>query len=698
MFFKHLLLCSAAAGLTSCAVGSKLSDIIAKDKAKTSDPSQVVTPHLVNSGYYKTQKPIESSAPDNSTTNHSPLSSLPPAPSLRQLRPNPDVPAASLDLPPGPFPVAMAEADEAKPPFAPLPEPASPFPYDSEYEFAPLTQDIDQPPAGDYPIALARAKPATPRYLPIKTVRSSPKLEFKSNLPTALRLAPVTILDAKGPDTAPERPNALSQIDPGLVEKGHFDRPLIGYQVLKDAVAEPIRAGTQTLRQAIAENYKTNPSLSAERTRLQETDENYIQARAQGRPSANASAELDYTLRRVPSQSRFGPAGFTTESGHPREASVQISQPLYQGGRIKALKDQAKSGILAARERLRDAEQSNALSAATVYTDLLRDRDIANIRREDLRIVMRLEQAAKDRFETGVGTRTDIFQAKTRVANSEIALAESEAQLAITLANYDRIIGYPPLNIAPIPALNLPETLDEALKIAHNNNPRFRALVRDFNASFAAIKVADALGSPTVALTGTAEAERGQLTGLDRRDAVALALQINVPFYSGGANKSRKREAVAVKDRIYYEVLETERAVEQIMAELWAANIAAQQSYAQSQAQTRFAQTAYEGVKDEQLFGQRDILDVLNAQAELQNAKAQEAVAARNIHITAFRLLNTMGVFDAYHLGLPVAIYDYADYLDDIAKLKYTKRDAKTVIEDWVEPVLDSEYPTAPPF
>ena len=230
--------------------------------------------------------------------------------------------------------------------------------------------------------------------------------------------------------------------------------------------------------------------------------------------------------------------------------------------------------------------------------------------------------------------------------------------------------------------MNIPNSVEDAIQIARNNNPRFRAAARDFDTAFAAIKVAEAAGSPTLDLTGSATGERGQFTGLDRRDALALTVQLRIPLYSGGQNSSQKRQAKATRDRLYYEVLETERTVEQIIHELWAAHDAAKRSYTEAQSQTRFAQTAYDGVKQEQLLGQRNVLDVLNAEREWQNAKAQEAAAKRNIHIAVFQLLNTMGVFDAKHLALPVSIYDSSENLNAIATSKYSKRKPKAIIDD----------------
>jgi len=173
----------------------------------------------------------------------------------------------------------------------------------------------------------------------------------------------------------------------------------------------PATAAAETFQEALISVYNSNPRLQAERARLREVDENYIQARAQGRLTANLSGTYGYTAARTPaSNNPFTGGTGGSVNGHPHSAQLQIIQPLYQGGRVKALKKQAKSSILAARESLRNAEQSIFLSAANAYIDVIRDEETARIRRNNVMVLSRQQLAAKDRFDVGEGTRTDIAQ------------------------------------------------------------------------------------------------------------------------------------------------------------------------------------------------------------------------------------------------------------------------------------------------
>jgi len=584
-----------------------------------------------------------------------------------------------------PLPPALKAATPPKTPYSPRPNvkphylisPASPK-ASLVASKTPTTSSFNLPPA------LRLAKPAIKPYAPLpEIIATSSKINgIKNDFRLDLKLAPKTITE-KTPllKKAGFPSQAVVHVDPSITKKGHFSRSILPYDTLKHPTAEPIRSDIETFRQAIASSYKNDPRLKAERIRVKETDEGYIQARALGRLNAQATSDVSYEAQYVPIQGNL-----TWQKDIPRNTQLLLTQPLYQGGRVKALKKQAKADIIAAREALRNSEQSTALSAATAFADVVRDRDIAKIRRNDLRLVLKQKQAAKDRYEIGIGTQTDIFQADSRVADAEITLARSQAQLAISYARYDRVVGHPPLQLSTIPELNIPKTLNDAKLISKRNNPRLRSLAKTFDSAFYNIDAAKAAGRPTLFLTGTAAAERGQQVGLSRRDDATIALQLRVPIYSGGLNQSTLRQAKLGKDRLYYEVLDTERAIDETLSDIWSDYEAGLKNLQENQIQLAAAQNAYEGVREEQILGQRTLLDVLDAERELQQTKANLVTIKRNLDVAKFELLTIMGVFDARHLALPVAIYDPSKNLNAISQSKYSARRAKNIIKDWINP------------
>jgi len=244
---------------------------------------------------------------------------------------------------------------------------------------------------------------------------------------------------------------------------------VLTFTVLASLLAIAPKAGADDLPGALVSVYESNPRLLAERARLREVDESYVQARAQGRPTIGGTGTISQSFVNFPGGAAIfsGVAsdigGDVSISGRPNDIGVQVVQPLYQGGRVKALKSQAKLSILAARETLRAQENNLFLEAANAYVDVRRDTEAMRIRRNNVRVLMRQLEAASARFEVGSGTRTDIAQSEARLAVAEAGLAQADAQLAVSEANYIRHVGQKPVQLSAPPIYALPVSLPERL-------------------------------------------------------------------------------------------------------------------------------------------------------------------------------------------------------------------------------------------
>ena len=419
----------------------------------------------------------------------------------------------------------------------------------------------------------------------------------------------------------------------------------------------------ETLQDTLISAYNKNPRLQAERARLREVDEGYIQARAQGRLTSQIDAEwrrevistpeIPATIAGVPNPAAALLGGGTID-GAPYQAQLSVIQPIYQGGRVRALKQQARSDILAARENLRGTENSIFLQAANAYVDVLRDEEAAKIRRNNVRVLTRQLEAAQTRFDVGAGTLTDTAQSESRLAQSESGLAQAEAQLQISRANYRRVIGRIPNDLQPVPRFERPSDLATAQKLALENNPQIIAAYFNEESARAGIDVAKAAGRINVQLNGTVGGNRNQTIGVSRADQAALAAQVTVPIFSGGLNASRIRQAKHAKSRMAFETRDMQWEVELNVAQVWAQLEAAKIALQASRRQATSANTAFEGVKLEQSVGTRTQLDVLDAEQEVLDARLAVINAQHDLDAADFQLLAAMGVFDSQGLALTV--------------------------------------------
>ncbi|MGB0908529.1 MAG: TolC family outer membrane protein [Maricaulaceae bacterium] len=430
------------------------------------------------------------------------------------------------------------------------------------------------------------------------------------------------------------------------------------------ACALPSLSAAETFQEALVSAYNNNPTLKAERARLRETDESYIQARAQGRVSSALVGSIAQNYARFPVPLPTG--GTSTQSvwENPAAAQVQIIQPLYQGGRVRALKTQASSGIMAAREALRLAEQNVMMDVANAYVSVRRDEERAQIRRNNVRVLARQELAARERFDVGEGTLTDISQAEARLAASQIGLAQADASLAVSRAAYERAVGHPPVDLSDTPDVMLPANLNTAQDLALANNPQIMAVKYQVMAAESAIGVAKSAGRPSVSLNANIGGIRNQLSTISRADSAEVTAQLRVPLYAGGANKSRVRQAKQAHIRAGFEAQALDLRIEEAVAQLWAQLEAAKLSLTSAEVQAKAAEVAFEGVQLEQQVGTRNTLDVLNAEQEVLNAKLSIIETEHSVDVTTYQLLAVLGAFDAKSLQLPISLHDPAKNLD----------------------------------
>jgi len=74
---------------------------------------------------------------------------------------------------------------------------------------------------------------------------------------------------------------------------------------------------------------------------------------------------------------------------------------------------------------------------------------------------------------------------------------------------------------------------------------------------------------------------------------------------------------------------------------------------------------ALDGVRQEQQYGARTTLDVLDAERELFDANVRLVIAKRDRAVAAYSVLAVTGDLTAKNMGLDVTLYDPEDYYGD---------------------------------
>src|SRR5262249_30983669 len=132
---------------------------------------------------------------------------------------------------------------------------------------------------------------------------------------------------------------------------------------------------------------------------------------------------------------------------------IEIQQKLFDGLQTRNNTMAAEAKVQAAFESLRNTEQNTLFNAATAYMDVIRDRQVAVLREQNLEFLEEQVRAARSRFEVGEGTRTDVAQAEASRSSAIAQLAAARAQALSSAATYHQVVGEEPgNNLAPASA------------------------------------------------------------------------------------------------------------------------------------------------------------------------------------------------------------------------------------------------------
>ena len=446
----------------------------------------------------------------------------------------------------------------------------------------------------------------------------------------------------------------------------------VGVLALASAVGTGA-ANAESLADAITLAYQTNPTLQAQRASLRSTDETYVQARAGYRPTASISANTSFQWQWIgtPQCTVFGcQAAYT--STNQLSASLNVTQPLYTGGRATARVRAAEASVLAARENLRQEEAQVMGAVIQAYMDVRRDEQALTIRVDNVGVLQRQVDETRARFEVGEVTRTDVAQSEAQLAAAQALLSSAQAELAVSRAGYAATVGQSPTKLEPEPAFKVfPTTIDQAFDTTQENNPAVRAA--DYNQEGAEANVAEfkAQRMPQISLQGSygyAQPVSPFDSNLNQRSATVAAV-LSQPLFTGGQTSSEIRQAVEQENiaRLQYE--QTKRTAVQNVSQAWSRLLAARANISADEEQVRAARVAFEGTRAEQQAGLRTTLEVLSAQQVLENAQLDLVNARHDEYIAAATVLSVMGLLEARNL---VAGIDQSPGGHSFDQLKHT--------------------------
>lgn len=417
---------------------------------------------------------------------------------------------------------------------------------------------------------------------------------------------------------------------------------LLGLNSLLCALVAQAQEPVLTLKDAVLQAVQTHPEVQANWHNFSAAGEEVSAAHSGYLPSVDLTAAAGRHSRDYDNRGSYN-AG---------SAQISLTQMLFDGFRTKSQVERFDSARWVRYFELLNSIENVALEATQAYEDVLRQRELVALARDNYAKHRAVLQQIDERVTSGVGRRVDLEQVSGRLALAESNLLTEASNLHDVTAGYLRVVGKLPakaLTPSDLEQQTLPASIQQTLQLAYQGNPGFHAAIKNISAAQAAVSLERSGYYPKVELRARQNIARNTNSFDERFDrnnygdesAVELALTYNL--YSGGYNRASVRRSLAqvnqakeLRDRACINLRQTTQIAyndsQRITEQLFSLD---QHRLASDKVRVAYA--------EQFTIGQRTLLDLLDAENEYFQASRAYVNALADNAIAHARTLAAMG-------------------------------------------------------
>ncbi|MCW9035544.1 MAG: TolC family outer membrane protein [Alphaproteobacteria bacterium] len=427
----------------------------------------------------------------------------------------------------------------------------------------------------------------------------------------------------------------------------------------------PNTVSAASLKETIQLVIDTHPTILENVAIVRSTAQELDQATRRWLPQLDFEAKGGYeytnspTTRSRTNRGRRGPGLWLTR----KETSLIFQQKIFDGYATQSEIGRQASRTDAASLRLRDQTEGLILATVRSYLDVMRNVAHGELAKENIETHNRYLEEVKARVSGGQSGVGDLQQSQSRLASAKAAASEIFKNLDDAKITFRRLTEEEPsdLTLPEFPEKWLPVDLESAISIGIQNNSRLRIASAEIDTANQEIEAAKAQMYPTLDLEVNTtknhhiDAVRGVTS-----DITAL-LVMNYNIYRGGVDKSKTEETKERLSQYMERGLLSQRLIEEEVRRSWSTmartkqriDALEQQALSEAQVASTYAQ--------EFQIGQRQLIDLLDAENQLFNAEVRLLTAQYAAKFAEYRLLSAMGVL-ARQMKIQMPVETFGSY------------------------------------
>lgn len=335
----------------------------------------------------------------------------------------------------------------------------------------------------------------------------------------------------------------------------------------------------------------------------------------------------------------------STSSTAEYQFKINLTYPLYTGGKREFSIKSAKENLLAELENFRQTKNEVLYSVAEAYYNLLKTKSTYSVAIDAKKLLEAHLEEVKARFDVGMTTRSELLRAEIAVANAELEIIKAEHALRLAELNLKFAIGLEKdEEIQVEEALMfsaLPGELKDYLEEAFSRRPEILSMYHLLEALKANEKVILADYKPQLMLSGSY-----QWSGDDfppQKDSWNIALILSLSIFDGGEKEGKIKEV-----RANIEKLKTnfENLKKSIALQVESAYLSVKEAEKRIKVAGAQVDKAYEDFKmseEEYKAGVGTNIDVLDAQTSWKEMKNNYIQALYDANMAVAKLILAIG-------------------------------------------------------
>ncbi len=409
-------------------------------------------------------------------------------------------------------------------------------------------------------------------------------------------------------------------------------------------------AAARTLKESVAITMQRHPEIQRDKAQASAADKGIDQAFSGYLPNLSLDQEFGYEWTNSPSTRTRATREVGIDPGSVsrvrRDGTATFRQMIFDGFDTQNRLASSRYTFDSANFTVAETSERIALRVVLLYLDVLRTRMFVDITQDNLALLMDIAGQIRELAQGGRGTGSDVDQADSRVAQGRAALEQRKGENNAAIARYIEVVGEMPVDLVlpAVPHYQRPTSEEQAVAFALANHPSGLASQAFYKSRKADAKAAEApfyprLDFETLGSTGS------NLDGAVGRDSdINPRLRLRYNLFNGLGDKARAdragEEAVAARE----DDGEQRRRIREETRVSYRNLMTAEERLAPLKVHVVSAKKVLEGYRSQFELGKRSLLDVLDVQNELLQARLGETDGDFRVLLTNYEMISSLGV------------------------------------------------------